>query len=149
MYAQARLIAETDSGWTYEVQLPDREPSRSDALRFTVTPEGALSFDNRQPEARACRSRRISRLLAAEMARAARGRVPGALAGRSQKGLAFELRAHYYAYRIGFFRRHAANAELGSPDPASPDYDTNAAVFERPLRGLPAVLKALLRRCRP
>ena len=147
MTLQTRLIAETESGWTYEILLPDR--SRPGPLRFSVTPKGALSFDNRQPQARACRSRRASRLLAAEMEGAARERVPGALAGRSQKGLALELRAHYYAYRIGFFRRHAANAELGSPNPAAPDYDANAALFEHPLRGLPAVLKALRRGARP
>jgi hypothetical protein len=146
------LLSENETGAVYRILLPDAADAKTGkplALEFTVTPEGALVFDNRQPGARACAGRRISHLLAAEMARIARYRVPGALGGRTERGLAFELRFHNRAYRAGFLRSHAVTAEMGSPDPAAPDYDGNAAVFERPVRGLPPILRAFRRRSKP
>lgn len=136
------LLRETEQGAVYE--LAPREPGAGWSLRFSVTPEGALGFDNRQPDAGRCAQRRISAALAEQMARTARARVPGALAGRTVKGLAFELRVHNRAYRLGVLRRQAVTAELGSPEPGAPDFDRNAAFFERPLRGLPLVFKSLL-----
>lgn len=140
------LIAENETGAVYRVVFPrsrPEEPGESLALEFSVTPQGGLGFDNRQPGARVCAGRRISRILAAEMTRTARARVPGALGGRTEKGLAFELRVHNRAHRVGFRPDHAVTAEMGSPDPAAPDYDNNAAWFEHPVRQLPLLLKLL------
>ena len=126
---------------------PSRSPAGPDlSLEFKVTPEGALGFDNRQPAARFCRNRRFCALLAAEMIRAAQDRVPGSLCGRSCRGVAFELRVHLLCYRLGLLRRHSVTTEIGSVDPAAADYDTNAGWFERPLRGIPVLCKALLRK---
>ena len=82
----------------------------------------------------------------AAMREIALARNPGALSGRTLRGMAFELRVHYRAYRMGLKRSHAAVTELGGLDSAAPDFDDNAAWFERPLRSLPAIGKALLRR---
>ena len=147
MDAVTTLKSENETGAVYRVVFPRTAHARSGeplALEFSVTPQGGLGFDNRQPRARACAGRRISRLLAAEMARTARDRVPGALGGRTEKGLAFELRVHNRAHRVGFRPDHAVTAEMGSPDPAAPDYDHNAAWFEHPLRSLPKIVKATL-----
>ena len=148
MDAVTTLKSENETGAVYRVVFPRTAHARSGeplALEFSVTPQGGLGFDNRQPRARACAGRRISRLLAAEMARTARDRVPGALGGRTEKGLAFELRVHNRAHRVGFRPDHAVTAEMGSPDPAAPDYDNNAAWFEHPVRQIPLLLKLLLR----
>ena len=142
MTAVATLLQETDTGAIFDVALSG--PRRSLSLRFSVTSEGALGFDNRQPDARACAGRQLSLALASEMARVARERVPGALSGRTQRGLAFELRMHNVAYRLGLFRTRSVTTEMGSPDPAAPDYDHNAAWFEYPLRSLPKIVKATL-----
>lgn len=142
MTAVATLLQETDTGAIFDVGLSG--PRRSLSLRFSVTPEGVLGFDNRQPGARACAGRQLSLALASEMARVARERVPGALSGRTQRGLAFELRVHNVAYRLGLFRTRSVTTEMGSPDPAAPDYDHNAAWFEYPLRSLPKIVKATL-----
>ena len=142
MTAVATLLQETDTGAIFDVALSG--PRRSLSLRFSVTPEGALGIDNRQPGARACAGRQLSLALASEMARVARERVPGALSGRTQRGLAFELRMHNVAYRLGLFRTRSVTTEMGSPDPAAPDYDHNAAWFEHPLRSLPKIVKATL-----
>lgn len=142
MTAVATLLQETDTGAIFDVALSG--PRRSLSLRFSVTPEGALGIDNRQPGARACAKRQISRTLAAEMARVARERVPGALRGRTQRGLAFELRVHNIAYRLGLFRTRSVTTEMGSPFADAPDHDHNAAWFEHPVRSLPGIIKALL-----
>lgn len=142
------LLSENETGAVYRsvVTPTGREGAgRSLALEFTVTAQGVLEFDNRQPGARACAGRRVSRLLAAEMSRTARTRVPGALGGRTEKGLACELRFHNRAYRLGFLRSHSVTAEMGSPDPGAPDRDSNAAWFEHPVRKLPLLLKLLLK----
>ena len=136
------LRQETDRQAEYELSVSFWHQSHT--LRFSVTPEGALGFDNRQPGARACAGRQLSLALASEMARVARERVPGALSGRTQRGLAFELRVHNVAYRLGLFRTRSVTTEMGSPDPAAPDYDHNAAWFEHPVRSLPGIIKALL-----
>ena len=146
MDAVTTLITENETGAVYRVVFPRSRGGKTGeplALEFSVTHQGGLGFDNRQPGARACAGRRVSRLLAAEMARTARDRVPGALGGRTEKGLAFELRVHNRAHRLGFRPDHAVTAEMGSPDPAAPDFDTNAVVFERPVRGIPPLLKLL------
>lgn len=148
MTATTSLVQKTENGAVYRTVFlaEGRRPAAAPpALLFTVTRDGALGFDNRQPCAGLCGKRRVSRLLAAEMAQAARDSVPGALAGRSRWGLAFELRVHYRAYRLGIRRSHAVTVEIGSPDPAAPDYDHNARWFEHPFRSLPAILKALLK----
>ncbi len=136
------LRQETDRQAEYELSVSFQHQSHT--LRFSGTPQGSLGFDNRQSNARTCAKRQISRTLAAEMARVARGRVPGALRGRMQRGLAFELRVHNVAYRLGLFRTRSVTTEMGSPDPAAPDYDHNAAWFEHPVRSLPGIIKALL-----
>ena len=137
------LIQETESGAVYRTVLPQAaEPGAPLALEFTLSSNGTLHFDNRQPEALACMDRQSARLLAAEMARVARERVPGALSGRTEAGLAFELRAHYRVYRMGVLRSRSAVTDMGSPDPSAPDYDNNAAVFEKKLRDLPHILKS-------
>lgn len=156
MTVQTQLLRETERGSVYRVSFPAPPGGRRGApggpapaqraLEFTVTPEGSLGFDNRQPDARLCARPAVSRLLAEEMARTARERVPGALTGRSQRGLARELRLHRRAYALGVLRRHSGSTEAGSVDPAAPDYDSNALWFERPIRGLPALLKALFSR---
>ena len=140
------LISENENGAVYRVVFPRSrggEPGEPLALEFSVTSRGCLGFDNRQPGARACAKRRVSRLLAEEMTRTARERVPGALGGRTEKGLAFELRVHNRAHRLGFRPDHAVTAEMGSPYPAAPDYDNNAAWFEHPVRQIPLLLKLL------
>ena len=149
MNVMTTLQSENETGAVYRsvFTLPARRgPARSLALVFAVDPQGGLSFDNRQPGARACAGRRVSRLLAAEMARTARERVPGALDDRTERGLAFELRFHNRAYRAGFMPSHAVTAEMGSPVPAALDYDRNAAWFEHPLRRLPLAVKTVLKR---
>ena len=113
-------------------------------LCFSVTRDGSLGFDNRQPNANVCARRAISRILAAEMSRTARERIPGALQGRTLRGLAFELRVHNRAFRLGLFRSHSVTTELGSLPAAAPGYDPNAIWFEHPLRSLPSILCALL-----
>ena len=142
MHVTSTLIQDTEQNAVYRISASERKGSWE--LYFTVSPEGALGFDNRQPGARLCAKRRVSKAMAEEMARTAREKVPGALAGRTVKGLAFELRVHNRAYRLGVLRRQAVTAELGSPEPGAPDFDRNAAFFERPLRGLPRVFKSLL-----
>ena len=142
MTAVTTLRQETGNGALFDVSVSG--PRRSQTLCFSVTSEGALGFDNRQPNARACANRQLSNALAAEMARIARGRVPGALRGRTQRGLAFELRVHYAAYRLGLFRTRSVTMEMGSLFPDAPDYDHNAAWFEHPSRSLPRMVKALL-----
>lgn len=136
------LRQETDRQAEYELSVSFRHQSHT--LRFFVTPEGALGFDNRQSNARTCAKRQISLALAAEMASVARERVPGALRGRTQRGLAFELRVHNIAYRLGLFRTRSVTTEMGSPFADAPDYDHNAAWFEHPVRSLPGIIKALL-----
>lgn len=142
MMVKTSLRTETNEHALYAVSLS--APRRSHTLRFSVTPQGSLGFDNRQPDARACAKRQISLALAAEMARVARERVPGALRGRTQRGLAFELRVHNIAYRLGLFRTRSVTTEMGSPFADAPDYDHNAAWFEHPVRSLPGIIKALL-----
>ncbi len=136
------LRQETDKNALYDVTVSNVH--RSLTLGFSVTPEGGLSFDNRQPNSRACANRRTSLALAAEMTQTARRRVPGSLRGRTQRGLAFELRVHNRAYRLGLFRIHSVTTEMGSPDPTAPDYDHNAAWFEHPIRRLPLLIRILL-----
>lgn len=142
MTVKTSFREETDKNLYYDVSVSS--PRRSVTLCFSVTPAGGLGFDNRQPNARACANRRVSLALASEMARIARERVPGALHGRTQRGLAFELRVHNVAYRLGLFRTQSVTAEMGSPDPDAPDYDHNAAWFEHPVRCLPEIVKAVL-----
>ena len=133
-------------GTVYRALLPQPLCKRGEgALRFTVTPQGALIFDNRQPDARLCARRRVGAALAEAMTRTAQAQVPGAQAGRTQKGVARELRVHRRAYALGLKRSHSVTTELGSPDPAAPDYDDNALWFERPLRSLPGILRALFK----
>lgn len=140
-------LEETENGTVFRTVLPTPAPDGSEAaLRFTLTPEGALKLDNRQPEARRLRGKRSALAMAAVMREAALARNPAALSGRTLRGMAFELRVHYRAYRMGLKRSHAAVTELGGLDPAAPDFDDNAAWFERPLRSLPSIGKALLRR---
>lgn len=152
-------LEETENGTVFRTVLPipapgEAKPARragspgrsAAALQFTVTPEGALKLDNSQAEARRLLGRRLSLAMAAAMREIALARNPGALSGRTLRGMAFELRVHYRAYRMGLKRSHAAVTELGGLDPAAPDFDDNAAWFERPLRSLPAIGKALLRR---
>lgn len=142
MTVKTSFREETDKNLYYDVSVSS--PRRSVTLCFSVTPAGGLGFDNRQPNACACANRRVSLALASEMARIARERVPGALHGRTQRGLAFELRVHNVAYRLGLFRTQSVTAEMGSPDPDAPDYDHNAAWFEHPVRCLPEIVKAVL-----
>lgn len=144
MTTVSTLRRETDREALYDLTVSNAR--RSLTLGFSISPEGALGFDNRQPNARACANRRVSLALAAEMARVARARVPGALRGRTRRGLAFELRAHNRAYRLGLFRSRSVTTEMGSPDPAAPDYDHNAAWFEHPIRSIPLLLRILLGR---
>ena len=149
MDLQLTILEQSPQGTRCRVDLPRTRrngPTEELALVFTVTPEGALAVDNRQSCARLCTGRRSSLLLAEAMLQAARAQVPEALSGRSLKGLARELRLHRRAYALGLLRRHSGTTEAGSVDPAAPDYDDNALWFERPVRGLPAVLKALLAR---
>ena len=144
MNTTTKLRQETASEAIYDVSI--HAPRHVCTLAFSVTSVGALGFDNRQPNARACANRRLSLALAAEMARVARERVPGALQGRTQRGLAFELRVHNRFYRLGLFRHRTVTTEMGSPLPSVPDFDHNAAWFEHPIRSLPRMIKALLHR---
>ena len=122
------------------------EERSSSFVEFSVADSGVLSFDNRQPQARRWAGFRSSRLLAEEMMKAAEARVPGALKGRSLRGIAREIRIHYRAWRMGIKPSHSVTAEMGSSDPAAPDYDGNAVWFEHPIRSLPRIVKALLKK---
>ena len=144
MTATAKLRLETDQSALYDISVSNHRHTCT--LRFSVTPEGALGFDNRQPDARFCAKKQASLVMAAEMLRTARERAPSALQGRTQRGLAFELRIHNRFYRLGLFRRRTVTTEMGSPLPSAPDYDHNAAWFEHPIRSLPRMIKAFLRK---
>ena len=146
MTAVTTLQQETGSDALFAVSLSG--PRRSHILRFSVTKDGAIGFDNRQPDARVCAGRRASLALASELLRIARSRVPGALRGRTKRGIAFELRVHNRAHRLGLFRTHSVPTEMGSLDPDAPDFDHNAAWFEHPVRSLPQMVKWLLAACR-
>lgn len=148
MEAKTSLLRVEEDGAYYRVLLPcpgRRAEDSAPALEFKLTPEGVLNFDNRQPEARLCARRRSSRLLAEEMIRTAQTRVPGALGGRTHRAVAFELRVHYCAFRLGVLRSHSVTAEIGSLRPHAADYDSNAVWFEHPFRSAPAILKALFK----
>ena len=148
MNVKITLLQETEAGAVYRAELPcptRKDPARVCALNFSLSPEGVLGFDNRQPDVRNGVGRQASRLLAEAMARTARERCPEALPGRTTRGLARELRIHYRFYRLGLLRRHTVTAEMGGLDPAGPGYDNNAFCFEHTLRGLPR-LRQLLRR---
>lgn len=127
-----------------EYEITVSHPKGDWRLTFSVDSQGAVTFDNRQPGAGCCKSRRLSRLVGAEMARIAGAQVPGALSGRTPRGLGLELRVHYWFYRLHILRIHTRITDLGSLDPTRPGYDTNGFVFERPLRGLPKAVKALV-----
>ena len=141
MTAITKLRQETLQQAIYDVTVFAPVPC---TLSFSVTQDGFLGFDNRQPNAKACLNRAVSRLLAAEMSRTACERVPGALKGRSLRGLAFELRVHNRAFRLGLFRSHSVTTELGGLDAFAPGYDHNAIWFEHPFRCIPAILRALI-----
>ena len=137
MAAAAILLQENASEAIYALAIPAPRPC---TLRFSVTSEGVLVYDNQQPNARRCCGRKTSKYLAAAMCRTARERVPGALRNRTLRGLAFELRVHNRAYRLGLFRSHSIVTDMGGLDPQAPDYDDNALLFEHPLRSLPRIL---------
>ena len=141
MTTSTSLRLETEQQAVYDLSISS--PNVSHSVSFSVTSDGALGFDNRQPGARFCAGRRLSLALAGEMMRIARERTPGSLLGRTQRGLAFELRVHYRLYRLGLFRRRTVTTEMGSPFSDKPDYDHNAAWFEHPIRSVPSILKAL------
>ena len=148
MNVKTTLLQENEPGAICRAELPCpswEDPARVCALNFSVTPAGVLSFDNRQPGAKACAGRRASRLMAEAMVRTARERCPEALPGRTTRGLARELRVHNWFYRLGILRRHSVTSEMGGLDPAAPDYDDNAVCFEHPIRSLPQVLKLMLK----
>ena len=137
----------TAEGELYRAVFPHpTRKGREASLLFTVSPNGALVYDNRQPDARLCERRGVSLALAEAMTRAARVQVPGAQAERTLHGTARELRIHSRAYALGVKRSHSVTAELGSPAPDAPDFDDNAIWFERPLRSLPRILKALFKK---
>lgn len=142
MQVETSLLRETEEGGVYRVVFRDPDCS----LLFTVTQEGILGFDNRQPDARHCAGGKLSRALAEEMYRTARSRVPDALAGRTQRGMARELRIHNRAWRLRVKPIHTATAEIGGTRGELPDFDDNAVWFERPFRSLPKILKAMLSR---
>ena len=142
MQVETSLLRETEAGGVYRAVF--RDPDFT--LIFTVTPEGALGFDNRQPGTRRCAKRRVSKALAEEMSRVARSRSSDALAGRTQRGIARELRIHNRAWRLGVKRSQAVTTEMGGMKREAPDFDHNAVWFERPFRSLPKILKALLSR---
>lgn len=155
MTVQTTLLQEDSQGAVYRtrVQAPARRllgralgRPLDYTFTFSVTPEGALGFDNRQAQARGCAKGRVARSLAEEMTAAARARYPQALSGRTRRGMGLELSAHYRAYRLGLMKTHTVTTELGSLTPAAPDFDDNAAWFERPLRSLPQILRRLLAR---
>ena len=137
MKLETTLIRESENGSVYQTVFPSAAGGGADgplSLEFTVARSGSLHFDNRQPGARAGMEPEPSRLLAAEMLRAARTQVPGALAGRTETGLAFELRVHYRFWRRGVLRSRTAVSDMGSLNRAAPDYDNNALIFERTAR---------------
>ena len=139
-----RLQTRADGKADYEITVPAAKGVQR--LTFSVDSNGAVAFDNAQAGAQCCKNRRISRAVGAEMARLAGEQVPGALGGRSPRGLGLELWVHYWFYRLRILRVHTRVTDLGSLDPAHPGYDTNGFVFERPVRGLPKAVKALARR---
>jgi hypothetical protein len=117
-------------------------------LGFEITRDGVLTFDNRQAQAAVCSRRPAARTLAGEMLAAARHSCPGALTGRTLRGLHFELDAHYRAYRLGLLMKYAVVTDIGGTDPAAPDYDSNGAFFEHPLRNIPQAFREFLKRIR-
>lgn len=142
MQVETSLLRETEQGGVYRAVFRDPDCT----LLFTVTPEGTLGFDNRQPGARRCAGGKLSRALAEEMRRTARSRVPDALADRTQRGLARELRLHNRAWRLRVKPGHTVTAEIGGMRRELPDFDDNAVWFECPFRSLPKILKTLLSR---
>ena len=134
MTVETTLLHETERAATYRTVLTDASSAKPLSLDFTVSKSGALRFDNRQPGAECCLDPARSRLLAAEMLEAARKKVPGALSGRTETGLAFELRLHYRFWRRHILRSRTAVSDMGGLVRTAPDYDNNAALFERAAR---------------
>lgn len=154
---QTTVQPRPEGGWSCQTQfrLP---PRRLGALRlgkprdyrfeFIVAPSGVVRFDNRQAQARACGSRRAGGLLAAEICRVATRQVPGALTGRSPRGLRWELGVHYRFHQLGVLRRHATVTDMGGTEAQGPDYDGNAVCFEHPSKSLGPILRELKKRLR-
>ena len=131
MSIKTTLLHETESAATYRTVLTDASSVKPLSLDFTVSQNGVLRFDNRQPGAALCMDPARSLLLAAEMLKAARTTVPGALSGRTERGLAFELRVHYRFWRRHVLRSRTAVSDMGGLNRRAPDYDSNALLFER------------------
>ena len=134
MTVETTLLHETERASTYRAVLTDASSAKPLSLDFTVSKSGALRFDNRQPGAECCLDPARSRLLAAEMLETARKKVPGALSGRTEAGLAFELRLHHRFWRRHILRSRTAVSDMGGLTRTAPDYDNNAILFERAAR---------------
>ena len=134
MIIKTTLIREYESGAAFRTVFPPAVSGSEGtplSLEFTVSRSGALHFDNRQPCAGLILDPARSLLLAAEMLKAARTTVPGALSGRTERGLAFELRVHYRFWRRHVLRSRTAVSDMGGLTRTAPDYDSNAVLFER------------------
>ncbi|MBQ7063714.1 MAG: hypothetical protein IJM90_02310 [Firmicutes bacterium] len=154
---KTELLKESDESLEFRtcIVVPPRHifgqaPGRTKeyALDYQLNRSGTLAFDNRQPQAFACRKWRISRALAEEMHTETLRRIPAALSGRTTKGLCMELIVHYWAFRFKFLMKYAVVTDIGSAEPDAPDYDSNAAWFEHPVRSIPDIIRETLRRLR-
>lgn len=113
------------------------------SFTFSVSSEGIVSFDNSQEMATCLKNKEIRLTLAKEMIRVAREQIPEALEGRTAKGVAFELYAHYLGKENGIKIGHTNTTEIGSNVIGAIGYDSNADWFENTFSHLPDIAVAL------
>ncbi len=105
-------------------------------FEFVIDEYGIVKFDNSNKTNRENAywlfTDEISEALAQEILRVASENVPGALSGRTVKGIAREIRWHCPPGLIGI--GPTIIADIGGMDKSKDSYDYNAKVFENPWR---------------
>ena len=100
------------------------------ALQYTVSSDGAISFDNKQSDASALVIECVQNALAEEMYTKCTEQVPESLSGRTIKGIGAELYWHYLSYDLNILSGPAEYANIGGLDKDKPGYDSNGRIFE-------------------
>ena len=98
---------------------------------FTVDSRGVVVFNNNDYDHGMVGDDNISAALANEIYYAATSHVDGALSGRTVKGIARELRAHFKVSTTLPVNK-VSIADIGGMDKSRSDYDYNAKMFEDP-----------------